>query len=242
MERWRSDLFLKRFMRSRVEFRADALELPVGAGWYASELEYTCTASEAWCYLRPPLEGPMMLELVASAPHPDLAEHPIQVEVMVGAQMIGRTFLATPWEVKQLFFPIPEPGFILGAARELDWTGKLRPIKVELRVDRTYRPDELFQDGRDPREIGLAVRRMGVGTVENAREWAAEGTGIEDPVRRLGEHVDFLEKVISDKDAFYTRELDGKERLISQLQGNLERYHSSPPFRIYFALKRLLGR
>jgi hypothetical protein len=225
-----------------VEFRADALELPVGTGWYAAEEEYTCTTAEAWCRLQPPLEGPAMLELVASAPHPDLAEHPLFLEVKAGGQVIGSTFFTVPWQARQLFFSIPEPGQVLSAARELDFSGRPRPLKVELRVDRAYRPDELFRDGRDPREIGLAVRRMGVGTVAEAAKWAAEGVGVDDPLRRLSEHVAFLERAIAEKDAFHARELEGKERLIAQLQANLERYHATPPFRAYFALKRLLGR
>lgn len=153
---------------------------------------------------------------------------------------MGRTFLTTPWEPRQLFFAVPEPGSILGAARELDFRATPAPVKVEIRVDRCYRPDELFQDGRDPREIGLAVRRMGIGTVDQAAEWAASGSGVEDPARRLREHAAFLEKALAEKEAFYSRELEGKEQLIARLQGNLERYHSTPPFRLYFLLKRLL--
>jgi hypothetical protein len=83
---------------------------------------------------------------------------------------------------------------------------------------------------------------MGVGTVEEAEKWAAEGVGIEDSVQRLREHTAFLQKAIAEKDTFYARELEGKERLISQLQGNLEYYHATPPFRVYFAVKRLLRR
>ena len=227
MDRWRDQLFLKRFVRPRVEFRADQRELPVGAGWYAAEPEYTCTAREAWCYLEPPAEGPGVLEIVAMAPQPDAAQHPVQVEVRIAGELVGYAFFSIPWELKQLFLPIPEHA--------------VSPIKVELRVDRTWRPDELFQDGRDPRDIGIAVRRMGAGTITEAAAWAAEGIAVEDSLRRLQEHADFLQKAIAEKDAFYARELDGKERLIAQLQGTLERYHATPPFRIYFAVKRLVG-
>ncbi len=242
MERWGSDLFLRRFVRPRVEFRADGLELPVGAGWYASEPEYTCTGSEAWCRLRPAGSDPAVVELVAAAPHPDLAQRPLHLEVRVDGHLAGRAFFTAPWEVRQLFFPVPETASILTAARDLRWSGEHPSVKVEIRVDRTYRPDELFRDGRDPREIGLAVRRIGLGTVDEARAWAAEGIDLEESLRRLREHVAFLEKAIADKDAFYARELEGKERLIARLQGNLERYHRTPPFRAYFALKRLLRR
>lgn len=241
MDRWGGDLFLKRYIRPRVDFRASALELPVGAGWYAAEPEYTCTSAGAWCYLRPVGE-PSILELVVSAPQPDLATCPLHLEVRIGSQTIGSTFLTTPWKVEQLFFPLPEAGSVLGAARELDWTGRARPVRIELRVSRTYRPDELFQDGRDPREIGVAVYRMSIGTVAEAQEWAKDGIGVDESTLRLREHMNFLEKAIAEKDAFYARELDGKEQLIARLQGNLEHYHSTPPFRLYFGLKRLLRR
>ncbi len=227
MDRWGDQLFLKRFIRPRVEFRADQRELPAGAGWYAAEAEYTCTAGEAWCYLEPPIEGPAILEVVAMAPHPDLAQRPVHLEVRVAGQLVGYVFFSVPWELKQLFFPIPEHA--------------AGPVKVELRVDRTWRPDELFQDGRDPRDIGIAVRRMSAGTIAEATAWAAEGIAVDDSLRRLQEHAEFLQNAIVEKDAFYARELEGKERLIAQLQGNLERYHATPPFRLYFAVKRLLG-
>ncbi len=227
LERWGSNLFLHRFVSPRVEFRADKRELPVGAGWYAAESEYTCTTGEAWCLLRTPVESPGVLEIVAMAPHPDLAERPLLLEVRVAGELAGHAFFNTPWETRQLFFPIPD--------------GATDSIRIDLRVDRTWRPDELFQDGRDPRDIGLAVRRMGAGSVAEARAWATEGIDVADSIRRLQEHADFLQKAIAEKDAFYARELDGKERLIAQLQGNLERYHSTPPFRLYFAAKRLLG-
>lgn len=56
----------------------------------------------------------------------------------------------------------------------------------------------------------------------------------------MREHLDYLQKIFADREAFYLRELEGKERLIARLQGNLERYHATLPFRVYFALKRLL--
>gem|GEM_PF-1442570 len=228
MDRWADRLFLWRSLRSRVLFQADQGELPVGAGWYAAEGEYTCTAKEAWCYLQPPAEGPAILELVASASHPDLAERPLHLELHANGILAGHVFFNTPWEVRQHFFPVSEAG--------------KDPIKIELRVDRTWQPDELFQDGRDPRQIGLAVRRLSLGSVDAARGWAAEGVPMEASLQRLREHLAFLQTAIAEKDAFYTRELEGKERLIARLQGNLERYHATPPFRAYFAAKRLLGR
>ncbi len=227
MDRWGDQLFLRRFIRPRIEFRSNQRELPVGAGWYAAESEYTCTAGEAWCYVEPPVEGPGVLEIVAMAPHPDLAQHPVHLEVRIVGQLVGHAFFSIPWELKHLFFPIPEHA--------------AGPVKVELRVDRTWRPDELFQDGRDPRDIGIAVRRMSAGTIAEATAWAAEGIAVQDSLRRLQEHAEFLQSAIVEKDAFYARELEGKERLIAQLQGNLERYHATPPFRLYFAAKRLLG-
>jgi glycosyltransferase involved in cell wall biosynthesis len=228
MERWSDDLFLKRFVRPRVQFRSDQGELPVGAGWYAAEAEYSCTAGESWCLLNAMVDGPAMLELVAAAPHPNLAEKPLHLLVLANGALVGHAFFNTPWEVRQLFFPMPET------------TGD--PIKVELKVDRTWQPDELFRDGRDPRQIGLAVRRLSVGSVDSARQWAAEGVPAEASLQRLKDHLAFLQSAIEEKDAFYTRELEGKELLIARLQGNLERYHATPPFRVYFAAKRLLGR
>lgn len=228
LERWSDRLFLWRCLRPQVEFRADQGELPVGSGWYAAEAEYTCTSREAWCYLKPPAESPSILELVASAPHPDLVERAVHLEVLANGQLIGHAFFTTPWELRQLFFPIPEPA-----------DGKLR---IDLRVDRTWKPDERFQDGRDPREIGLAVYRMTVGSTSSAVSRAAQGVPQEQSLRRLRDHLQYLEQAIADKDAFYRRELEGKERLIAQLQGNLERYHATPPFRLYFALKGLLGK
>ncbi len=226
LERWSDRLFLWRFVRSQVEFRSDRGELPVGSGWYAAEQEYTCTGRAAWCYLKLPPESPRVLELVASAAHPDLGERPLHLEVLAGGKLVGHAFFTTPWEIRQLFFPVPpvDDG----------------PLRIDLKVDRSWKPDERFQDGRDPREIGLAVYRMSVGSVSSAAAWAADGVPEEAPLQRLREHLRYLEQAIADKDAFYTRELEGKERLIAQLQGNLERYHATPPFRLYFALKRLL--
>ncbi len=228
LDRWRDQLFLWRFVRPRIEFRADQRELPVGSGWFAAETDYTSVGREAWCYLPQPTGGPSILELVASAAHPDLAEKPLHLELLADGQLIGHAFFLTPWEVRQLFFPVPE--------RE---DGLLR---VDLRVDRSWRPDDRFQNGLDPREIGLSVRRISIGTPEEARRWAAEGVPLESTLQRLRDHLDYLEKAIADKDAFYARELEGKERLIAQLQGNLERYHAMPPFKLYFGLKRLVGR
>lgn len=227
LERWGEELFLKRSIRPRVEFRADALELPVGAGWYAAEPEYTCTAREAWCYLAPPAGEPGVLEVVASAPHPNLADQPISVEVLAAGQLVGRAFFSTPWEVRQLVFPLPE---------------KLpNPFRVDLRVDRTWSPDDLFADGRDPRAIGLAVRRLSTGTVLEATEWAKEGVPADVTVQRLKEHLAYLQAAIADKDAFCAREMESRQQLVEQLQRTLEGYHASVPFRTYFALKRLLG-
>ncbi len=226
LSRWREKLFLWRCVRPRVEFRADQQELPVGSGWYAAEPEYTCTGQEAWCYLRPPAETPALLEVVAAAAHPDLAERPLHLQVRTDGRLVGHAFFRTPWEIRQLFFPIPE--------------GSGSPLRVDLRVDRSWRPDERFQDGRDPREIGLAVHRMAAGTVPEATAWVAAGVPMEASLRRLRDHLAYLEKALADKDAFYTRELEGKQQLIMKLQANLERYHAAPPFRAYFALKRLL--
>ncbi len=227
LKRWKEQFFLWRRVRSRVEFRSDQGELPVGSGWYAAETEYSCTGREAWCYLQPP-EGPALLELVASAAHPDLAENPLHLEVYAAGQLVGHAFFRTPWEVRQLFFPVGQV--------------ERQPLRIDLRVDRTWRPDDRFQDGRDPREIGLAVHRMSLGTPTEARHWAAEGIPLDSSFQRLSDHLSYLEKALADKDAFYLRELEGKEKLIAQLQGNLERYHATPPFRAYFALKKLLGR
>jgi len=229
MERWGNRLFLWRFVQPRVELRADQRELPVGAGWFAAETDYTCISDEAWCYLAgPPSPRPWILEVVAAATHPDLADKPLHLEVSMDGQLAGHAFFRTPWEMRQLFFPVPATSD--------------GPIRVELRVDRTWRPDDRFRDGRDPREIGLAVHRISVGGLDDARSWAAEGIGADATLGRLHEHVAYLERALAEKDAFYTCELEGKERLIAQLQGNLERYHATPPFRIYFGLKRLLGR
>ncbi len=228
LQKWWGRLFLWRHVGSRIEFRADRKELPVGSGWFAAETDYSCTAMEAWCYLQPPSEGPALLEVVASAAHPDLAENPLHLEVYAGGLLAGHAFFRTPWELRQLFFPVPKV--------------EAGPLRIDLRVDRTWRPDDRFQDGRDPREIGLAVHRMSVGTPEEAKGWAAEGVPVEDSLQRLRDHLDYLEKALADKDAFYTRELEGKERLIAQLQRNLERYHATPPFRLYFIAKRLLGK
>ncbi|MHB0870964.1 MAG: glycosyltransferase family 2 protein [Chloroflexota bacterium] len=228
LRKWGNQLFLWRCVRPSVEFRADQRELPVGSGWFAAEADYTCTGREAQCYLQPPLEGSAILELVASAAHPDLSENPLHLEVLSGKQLVGHAFFNTPWELRQLFFPLPRVD-----------TG---PLRIDLRVDRTWKPDDRFRDGRDPREIGLAVHRMSIGTPTQARNWAAEGVPLDSSLQRLKDHLNYLEKAIADKDAFYTRELDGKELLISQLQANLERYHATPPFRAYFALKRMLGR
>jgi hypothetical protein len=175
-----------------------------------------------------PVESPAVLELVALAPHPDLAGDPLHLEVRVDGEPAGHAFFGVPWEARQIFFPVPRTGSDV--------------LRVELRVNRVWRPDELFEDGRDPREIGLAVQRMSVGGVEAASRWAAEGEPLDASLRRLRDHAGFLHKALEEKDAFYARELEGKERLIAQLQGNLERYHATPPFRLYFALKRLLGR
>lgn len=226
LERWRDRLFLWRFVAPAIEFRSDRGELPVGAGWFAAEAEYTCAGENAWCYLRNPEESAAVLELVALAPHPDLARNPLHLEIRVDGRCVGHAFFDTPWEVRQLFLPVPEMA--------------ATPLRVDLRVDRVWRPDDLFQDGRDPREIGLAVRRLAVGSVAQASGWAAEGLPADVSLRRLRDHVGYLEKALADKDAFYARELEGKEQLIAQLQGNLERYHSTPPFRLYFAMKRLL--
>ena len=228
LEKWHDQLFLRRFVRPRVEFRADQRELPVGSGWFAAETDYTCTGKEAWCYLEPPRGEEAVLELVAAASHPDLAERPLHLEVRAAGQLAGHAFFRTPWEVRQLFFPVPRVN-----------SG---PLRIDLRVDRTWRPDDRFQDGRDPREIGIAVHRMSVGRLSEARGWAAEGVPVEASLQRLRDHLAYLEKALADKDAFYARELEGKERLIAQLQGNLERYHATLPFRLYFALKRLLGK
>jgi GT2 family glycosyltransferase len=227
LERWYSQLFLWRFLRTQVEFRADQRELPVGSGWFAAETDYTCTGREAWCYLQPPATGPALLELVASAAHPDLVQNPLHLMVHVDGHLAGHAFFRTPWETRQLFFPVPKT--------------EAAPIRVDLRVDRSWRPDDRFRDGRDPREIGLAVHRMSIGSVEEAKGWAAEGVATEASSQRLRDHIAYLERALEDKDSFYTRELEGKERLIAQLQANLERYHATPPFRLYFGLKRLLG-
>ncbi len=226
LEKWKEQLFLWRHVRPRVEFRSDRGELPVGSGWYAAEADYSCTGREAWCYLQPP-EGPALLELVASAAHPDLAENPLHLEAYLDGHLVGHSFFSTPWEVRQFFFPVGQT--------------EQKPLRIDLRVDRTWKPDDRFQDGRDPREIGLAVHRMSLGTPAEAKGWAAEGIGLEPSLQRLRDHLDYLEKALADKDAFYQRELEGKEKLITQLQGNLERYHAMPPFRVYFALKKLLG-
>lgn len=228
LNKWLDKLFLWRFVRPQVRFRVHQRELPVGAGWYAAETEYTCIGDVAWCYLQPPSESPALLELTAAAAHPDLAERPLHLEVHAGGQLAGHAFFRTPWELRQFFFPVPkiESGL----------------LRIDLRVDRTWKPDERFQDGRDPREIGLAVHRLGVGTLSDARHWATEGIPLEASLQRLRDHLDYLERAVTDKDAFYRRELEGKERLITQLQTSLERYHATPPFRAYFALKRLLGR
>ncbi len=227
LEKWARELFLWRQVRARVHFRADERELPVGAGWYAAEAAYTCTGRDAWCYLQAPAESPAVLELVASAAHPDLVEKPLHMEVTANGQLVGHAFFSTPWEVRQLFFPIPP-----------SQSGLLR---VDIRVDRTWRPDERFQDGRDPREIGIAVHRMSAGNVPSGTEWVGEGIPQEASLQRLREHLQYLEQALAEKDAFYGRELAGKERLIAQLQGNLERYHATPPFRLYFAAKKLLA-
>ncbi len=227
LERWGDKLFLWRFVRPVVRFRADQGELPVGGGWYAAEAEHTSTASEAWCYLRPAGTAPAVLEMVASAVHPDLVDNPLQLDVYAAGHLIGHAFFRTPWEVRQLFFPLPSE--VVG------------PLRVDLRVDRTWKPDERFQDGRDPREIGLAVRRLAVGTPVEARRWAADGVPLDASLERLRNHLAYLEQALVDKDAFYARELEGKERLIAQLQANLERYHATLPFRAYFGLKRLVS-
>ncbi|MGE5619840.1 MAG: hypothetical protein ACM3US_11360, partial [Sphingomonadaceae bacterium] len=159
---------------------------------------------------------------------PDLREKPLHLEVSADGQLIGHAFFRTAWEWRQLFFPIPEP--------------KDEPIRIDLRVDRVWAPNELLRDGRDTREIGLAVRRMSIGSVSTAAQWAAEGVPTEASIERLSQHLDYVQKIFADREAFYLRELEGKERLIAQLQSNLERYHATPPFRAYFALKRLLGR
>lgn len=227
LERWSEQLFLRRYIRSQVDFKASEGELPVGAGWYAAEAEYTCTNKEAWCYLQPSTGAPAVLELIASAAHPDQVERPVHLEVLANGELVGHAFFATPWEIRQLYFPIPE-------ARET--------LRIDLRVDRSWKPDERFQDGRDPREIGLAVYRMAVGDIPSAAAWAAQGIPQDKSMQRLRDHQRYLEQAIADKDAFYQRELEGKERLIAQLQGNLERYHATPPFKLYFTLKKLLGK
>ena len=164
---------------------------------------------------------------MAAAPHPDLAQHPLHLEVLVQGETAGHAFFRTPWEMQQLFFPsAPLPA---------------KRLRIDLKVDRTWRPDDLFQDGRDPRQIGLAVHRVALCSPVGSRRRAADSVPREASIQRLQDHLAFLEKAIAEKDAFYQRELAGKERLIAQLQENLERYHSTPPFRAYFALKRLLG-
>jgi len=228
LERWSDQLFVRRFIGPRIEFRADRGELPVGSGWFAAEAEYTCTGQEAWCYLGMPTARPAVLEIVASAPHPDLSQKPLHLEVLAAGERVGHGFFRTPWELQQLFFPLPhkaEP-----------------PLRIDLRVDRTWQPDDLFQDGRDPRKIGLAVYRISAGSVPEAARWAAQGIPVDSSLQRLREHLEFLQRALEDKDAFYARELEGKERLIAKLQANLERYHATLPFRAYFAAKRLLGR
>lgn len=228
MERWGDRLFLERFIGPDLRFRADQGELPLGAGWYAAEEQYSCTSAEAWFYLAPSSLDQSLLELVAAASHPDLAQRPLHLEVLIQGQTAGHAFFRTPWELRQLFVPVrPTQG---------------ERLKVELKVDRTWRPDDLFRDGRDPREIGLAVHRAALCSPTEARLRAADSVPREASIQRLQDHLSFLEKAIVEKDAFYQRELTGKERLIAQLQGNLERYHATPLFRAYFALKRLLGR
>ena len=227
LQKWSEKLFLWRFAGPRIDFRAGAGEVPVGAGWFAAEAEFTCTAREAWCYLQPPTEAPALLELVALAFHPDLSEKPLHLEVRAAGQTVGHAFFRTPWEWRQLFFPVPR---VEGG-----------PLRVDLIVDRSWTPDELFRDGRDPRGVGLAVKRMSVGTVDSARSWAAEGVPLDASVQRLSEHLELLQRIWRDREEFYRRELEGKEKLIARLQANLERYHTTPPFRLYFGLKRLLA-
>lgn len=226
--RWSDKLFLWRLIRPRVEFRSDQRELPVGSGWFAAEEDFTCTGKEAWCYLQASTEKAAVLEIVALAAHPDLAGKPLHLEVLANGETVGHAFFSTPWKWQQLFFALPGIGD--------------SPIRIDLRVDRVWAPNGLLRDGRDTREIGLAVQRMGIGSVSSARQWAAEGIPTEASVERLSKHLDYVQKIFADREAFYLRELDGKERIIAQLQANLERYHATPPFRAYFALKRLLGR
>ncbi len=228
LSKWQDRLFLWRSVKHRVEFRSDQRELPVGAGWFAAEKEFTCTGKDAWCCLQPPSDGLGVLEIVALAAHPDLAETPLRLEVYAAGRLVGIAFFGTPWEWRQLFFPIP------------DCDGK--PIRIDLKMDRVWKPNALLRDGADPREIGLAVQRMGIGSISDAREWAAEGVPAEASIERLSQHLDYVQKIFADREAFYLRELEGKEKLISQLQSNLERYHATPPFRAYFAIKKLIGR
>ncbi|MGI5836439.1 MAG: glycosyltransferase, partial [Chloroflexota bacterium] len=228
LERWSDKLFLWRSIRNQIEFRASEGELPVGAGWYAAESEYTCIGRDAWCYLLHPTGSPAVMELIASAAHPDLIEKPVRLDVLANGKLVGHAFFTNPWELRQLFFPIPE----LAEER----------LRVDLKVDRSWRPDELFQDGRDPREIGLAIYRMAVGDASTAATWAAKGVPQDRSIQRLRDHLKYLEQALADKDDFYQRELEGKERLIAQLQGNLERYHATLPFRLYFTAKKMLSK
>ena len=218
--------------RAGVRVQGGQARASRGGGWYAAEEEYTCTGAEAWFYLRPPVSGPIVLELVAAAPHPDLAEHPLHLEVLRRGRLRRPRLLPHPLgDAPAASFPISAPS-----------RGESR-LRIDLKVDRTWRPDDLFRDGRDPRQIGLAVHRMALGSAAQAGQpGRRQGHPREASLQRLQDHLAFLEKAIADKDAFYARELAGKERLIGQLQENLERYHATPPFRAYFALKRLLRR
>ena len=45
----------------------------------------------------------------------------------------GRAFFNAPWEIKQLFFPIPETPSILTAAQDLRWVRRQPTLRVELR-------------------------------------------------------------------------------------------------------------
>jgi hypothetical protein len=121
----------------------------LGAGWHEAEWDgdQGCrwTLGSATCFLRHDGVARTISARVC-AHHPDLASHPVTVDVTAGGIEAGRFEIATAgWQDATVSLPAgATPG----------------PLEIRFAVDRTWSPSRA--GGDDTRELGLRVARIGL--------------------------------------------------------------------------------